>query len=106
MSESKEIRRVALVGGGLIGGGWAARCLAQGLDVVASDPGTDAEAKLRATVANAWPALAEIGLKPGASQMRLSFAPDLETAVAGADFIQESAPEDEDLKRRLHARID
>jgi len=54
----------------------------------------------------AGPALAEIGLKPGASQARLTFAPDLETAIAGADFIQESAPEDEDLKRRLHARID
>jgi carnitine 3-dehydrogenase len=106
MSEAKDIRRVALVGGGLIGGGWGARCLAHGLDVVASDPGPDAEARLRATVANAWPALEKLGLKPGASQARLAFAPDLESAVAGADFVQESAPEDEDLKRRLHARID
>jgi carnitine 3-dehydrogenase len=106
MIEAKDIRRVALVGGGLIGGGWAARCLAHGLDVVASDPGSDAEAKLRAIVANAWPALAKLGLKPGADQRRLNFARDLETAVAGADFIQESAPENEDLKRRLHARID
>jgi carnitine 3-dehydrogenase len=106
MSEARDIRRVALVGGGLIGGGWAARCLAHGLDVVASDPGPDAEAKLRAIVANAWPALAKVGLKPAASQARLSFAADLEAAVAGADYIQESAPENEDLKRRLHARID
>jgi carnitine 3-dehydrogenase len=106
MTDVKEIRRVALVGGGLIGGGWAARCLAHGLDVVASDPGQDAEEKLRATVANAWPALTKVGLKPGASQSRLSFAKDLESAVKDADFIQESAPENADLKRRLHARID
>jgi len=106
MAKKKEIRRVALVGAGLIGGGWAARCLAHGLDVVACDPGPDAEAKLRATVANAWPALVRVGLKPGASQSRLSFAADPESAVKGADFIQESASENEDLKRRLHARID
>jgi len=106
MAGKQEIRRVALVGGGVIGGGWAARCLAHGLDVVATDPGPGAEAKLRATVANAWPALTKVGLKPGASQERLSFAPDLESAVAEADFIQESAPENDDLKRKLHARID
>jgi carnitine 3-dehydrogenase len=106
MAGAKDIRRVAIVGGGVIGGGWAARCLAHGLDVVATDPGPDAEEKLRATVANAWPALTTVGLKPGASQQRLSFAKDLESAVKDADFVQESAPENEDLKRKLHARID
>jgi len=106
MAGAKDIRRVAIVGGGVIGGGWAARCLAHGLDVVASDPGPGAEEKLRATVANAWPALTKVGLRPGASQQRLSFAKDLETAVKDADFVQESAPENEDLKRKLHARID
>ena len=106
MAGAKDIRRVAIVGGGVIGGGWAARCLAHGLDVVASDPGPGAEEKLRATVANAWPALTTVGLKASASQKRLSFAKDLENAVKDADFVQESAPENEDLKRKLHARID
>src|SRR5271169_6474917 len=106
MAGVNDIRRVALVGGGVIGGGWAARCLAHGLDVVASDPGPGAEEKLRATVANAWPALKKVGLKPGASLKRLTFAKDLESAVRTADFIQESAPENEQLKRKLHARID
>jgi carnitine 3-dehydrogenase len=80
--------------------------LAHGLDVVATDPGPDAEAKLRAIVANAWPALTKVGLKSGASLSRLGFAADVESAVANADYIQESAPENEDLKRKLHARID
>ena len=106
MAETTEIRRVALVGGGVIGSGWAARCLAHGLDVVATDPGPGAEEKIRAGVANAWPALTKVGLKPGASQERLSFAKSLEAAVAEADFVQESAPENDDLKRKLHARID
>ena len=74
MAETTEIRRVALVGGGVIGSGLAARCLAHGLDVVATDPAPGAEEKIRAGVANAWPALTKIGLKPGASQERLSFA--------------------------------
>ena len=106
MPNAKKVRRVGLVGAGLIGAGWAARCLAHGLDVVASDPAPNAEARLRATVANAWPALKKVGLKPGANQSRLRFVDSPEAAVAGADFIQESATEDEDLKRALHARID
>ncbi len=106
MPGAKDIRLVAIVGGGVIGGGWAARCLAHGLDVVASDPAPGAEEKLRATVANAWPALTKVGLKPGASQSRLSFARNLESALKDADFVQESAPENEDLKRKLHARMD
>ncbi len=50
-------RRIAIVGAGVIGAGWAARCLARGYEVVASDPAAGAEARLRAAVDNAWPAL-------------------------------------------------
>lgn len=103
---TETIRRVALVGAGVIGTGWAARLLAQGYDVVATDPGPDAEAKMRAAVENAWPALQRVGLKPGADLRQLRFVKEVEEAVADADFVQESAPEREDLKRRLHARID
>src|SRR4029077_19868970 len=71
-----------------------------------TDPAPNAESRFRATVANAWPALKRVGLKPGASQSRLRFVESPEAAVAEADFIQESATENEDLKRTLHARID
>ena len=54
-----RVRRLAVVGAGVIGSGWAARALAKGLDVVAWDPAPGAEARLRAAVANAWPALTE-----------------------------------------------
>ena len=47
------IERVCVVGAGVIGSGWASRCLAQGLDVIATDPGDDAEAVMREHVANA-----------------------------------------------------
>jgi carnitine 3-dehydrogenase len=101
-----EIRRVALVGTGVIGSGWAARCLARGLDVVATDPGPGAEQRMRAIVDSAWPSLQRVGLAPGANQDRLAFVPDLGEAVAHADFVQESAPEREALKKKLHAEID
>ena len=99
-------RRLAVIGAGVIGSGWAARALAKGLDVIAWDPAPGAEARLRAAVANAWPALERVGLTKGASRRRLRFANDLDSAVVGADFVQENAPEDERLKRSLLAQID
>lgn len=101
----REVETFGVVGTGVIGAGWAARALARGLDVVAWDPGSGAEGRLRAQVENAWPALTKLGLDPGADTARLVFTGDLEALCARADFIQESAPENEELKRDLHARM-
>ncbi|RED53347.1 L-carnitine dehydrogenase [Aestuariispira insulae] len=101
-----DIKTFGIIGTGVIGAGWAARALARGLDVVAWDPAPDAEEKLRAAVANAWPALIKMGLHEGASQDRLRFAASLEEMASSADFIQESAPERLDLKKSIHARLD
>ena len=106
MAYRSDISKVGIVGCGVIGAGWAARCLARGLEVLASDPAPGAEARMRESIDNAWPALEELGLSPGASRDRLSFQVDLEKAVSEVDFVQESAPEREDLKRALHQRID
>lgn len=103
---SSSIRTVGIVGTGVIGAGWAARCLARGLDVVAWDPAPNAEAALRAAVDNAWPALTRVGLAPGADVGRLCFLASAGAVAERADFIQESAPEREELKRRLLAEID
>jgi carnitine 3-dehydrogenase len=101
----RDVRCFGVVGTGVIGAGWAARALARGLDVVASDPAPGAEQRLRAQIDNAWPALVKLGLSPGADRERLAFTADLEALCASADFIQESAPENENLKRELHARL-
>jgi len=100
-----QINTFAALGSGVIGSGWVARALANGLDVVAWDPAPGAEAALRLRIDNAWPALEKQGLKPGATPDRLRFVATLEECVADADFIQESAPERLDLKLELHARI-
>jgi len=102
-----SIRRVAIVGAGTIGASWAALFLAHGLEVVVSDPAGDAEAQTRARVAAAWPVLKELGrVAEGASSDALRFEPDLATALANVDFVQENAPEREDFKIDLFARMD
>ena len=100
------MRTVACVGAGVIGGGWVAYFLARGFAVRAWDPAPDAEARLRGLVDAAWPALTELGLAPGASVDHLTVDAELAAAVAEADVVQESAPEQLDVKRRLLAAID
>ena len=105
MSFVTDIKTFAALGSGVIGSGWVARALANGLDVVAWDPAPGAEAQLRARIAKCWAALEQQGLKPGASPSRLRFVATLEECVAEADFIQESAPETLNLKIDLHTRV-
>jgi carnitine 3-dehydrogenase len=106
MSNDKPVRRIAIVGTGVIGASWAALYLARGFDVVATDPGPKAEANLRKYIQEAWSDLTAIGLSPGASRDRLTFTTSLAAAVAGADLIQENGPERPDFKMKLFADID
>ena len=106
MSFAKPIRRVAVVGAGVIGASWAAQYLARGLDVVATDPAPTAEANLRKYVDEAWEQLEEIGLSPGASRDRLSFTKDSQQALAKADLVQENGPERPDFKIKLFQEMD
>jgi carnitine 3-dehydrogenase len=102
----RPVRRIAIVGTGTIGAGWATHYLARGFDVVATDPAPGAETALRAFVEAAWDAVTTLGLSPGASPDRLSFTADMRTAVAGADFVQENAPERPQFKVKLFAALD
>ncbi|MBW5421808.1 L-carnitine dehydrogenase [Streptomyces sp. BG9H] len=102
----EEVRRVACIGAGVIGGGWVAHFLGRGYDVTAWDPAPGAEQRLGRLVEGAWPALRQLGLAEGASLERLTVAATLEEAVADAQFVQESAPEKLELKRDLLAELD
>jgi carnitine 3-dehydrogenase len=105
--QQRGVRRVAVVGTGTIGGSWTANFLARGLEVRASDPAPDAEARLRRFVEACWPALARLADLPAAPPHDLlTFCADPESAVAGVDFVQENAPEREEIKQTLLARID
>jgi len=107
-TRGKTVKRVAVVATGVIGASWAAHFLAHGLNVVATDPAPDAEERLHADVDAIWPTLERLGLAGFASRGRgrLRFERDLETAVEGADFVQENGPEREDFKIDLFKRLD
>ena len=102
----QDVRHVTCVGAGVIGGGWVAYFLARGFQVTAWDPAVGAEERLRLIVDSAWPALTELGLHADADRANLTFESDLATAMSRAEFVQESAPEDLDLKIQLLADID
>jgi carnitine 3-dehydrogenase len=106
MSFEKPIRRVAIVGTGVIGASWAAYYLARGFDVVATDPAPNAEANLRKYVDEAWPLLTSLGVSDGASRDRLTFTTNMQQALADADFVQENGPERPDFKAKLFAQMD
>src|SRR6202140_2252963 len=106
MSFNKPVRRIAIVGTGVIGASWATLYLARGFDVIATDPAPNAEANLRRYVDTAWQPLATLGLSPKASPEHLSFTADLSQALADADFVQESAPDLRELKIKLFSEMD
>ncbi|HUO00250.1 MAG TPA: 3-hydroxyacyl-CoA dehydrogenase NAD-binding domain-containing protein [Bradyrhizobium sp.] len=106
MANTKPIRRVAIVGAGVIGASWSALYLAKGLEVIASDPAPNAEANLRKFVDAAWPALERLGLSSKASMANLTFTANLAEAMAAADFVQENGPERVDFKQKLYGQLD
>jgi carnitine 3-dehydrogenase len=101
-----QVRRVAVIGTGVIGSGWAAHFLRNGLEVMAYDPAPQAESRLRQKIETVWPILTRMGLHSAADPERLTFAPDLATAVAEADFVQENTPERLDIKIDTLRQID
>src|SRR5262249_31625060 len=106
MTSAKPIRRITVVGAGVIGASWTALFLAKGLEVIVTDPAPNAEQSLRKFVDAAWPGLMRLGLASGASPSKLRFTADLEEAVAGADLVQENGPERMDFKQKLYAQLD
>lgn len=103
MATDETPATIAVVGCGTVGASWVALFVAHGLHVQATDPAPGAEARLREFVERAREPLQALG---HAGEGRLDFTSDLDRAIDGADFVQENAPENEDTKRALLARID
>ncbi|MEI9425421.1 carnitine 3-dehydrogenase [Mesorhizobium sp. Cs1299R1N1] len=100
------ISSAACIGGGTIGGAWAARFLLAGIDTRIFDPHPEAQRLLSEVLANARRAYGMLTSAPLPTQGTLSFSDSLEGAVRGAEWIQESVPEKLDLKRSVLAQID
>jgi carnitine 3-dehydrogenase len=96
---------MGLLGTGVIGGGWAARALHFGIDVIAADVKPEMESWIRGAVENAAPALNRLTFAPLPPKGRLTFTTDLNAMAARVDFIQENIPEQLALKQRVLAEV-
>ncbi len=98
-------RKAAIIGGGVIGGGWAARFLLNGWDVAVFDPDPEAERKIGEVLANARAALPALSDVPMPAEGRLSFSGTMAEAVEGAEYVQESVSERIELKHKVYAQL-
>ncbi|WP_441258762.1 3-hydroxyacyl-CoA dehydrogenase NAD-binding domain-containing protein [Bradyrhizobium sp. 521_C7_N1_3] len=96
-------RAVGLLGGGVIGGGWAARFILNGIDVRLYGPSRGAVERVRGTLANARQAYRRLTLIPLPAEGALTVVESVADAVRGVDLVQESAPERLELKQQLLA---
>jgi len=101
----RNVTTLGLLGTGVIGGGWAARALHFGINVIAADVKPEMQAWIRGAVENAEPALARLTSAPLPPKGTLSFTTDLKHMAERADFIQENVPEQLPLKQRILAEV-
>ena len=107
----KQVKKIAVIGTGVIGASWTAFFLYQGFTVNAYDPAPNAEQNLRSRVTTYLQDLFELAHVTANTAdveqllAQLSFKHDIAAAVWDADFIQENGPERLDLKQQLYAQI-
>jgi carnitine 3-dehydrogenase / betainyl-CoA thioesterase len=101
----RQVKTLGLLGTGVIGGGWAARALHFGINVVAADVKPEMEAWIRGAVQNAESALERLTLAPLPPKGKLTFTTDLLAMAREVDFIQENIPEQLELKQRVLADV-
>ena len=95
----------AIIGGGVIGGGWAARFLLHGWNVSVFDPHPEAERRLSEVLTNARQSLPQLFENPLPKEGKLSIRSSIQDAVNDADWVQESVTERLELKHRVFSEI-
>ena len=98
-------KTAAIIGGGVIGGGWAARFLLMGWDVRLFDPDPEAERKRGEVLANARRALPGLSDTALPAEGSLTLCETMSEAVDGATWIQESVPERLELKQKVYQTL-
>ncbi len=97
--------KAAVIGGGVIGGGWAARFLLNGWDVNLFDPDPEAQRKIGEVLQNARASLPHLYETMLPAEGELSYCSSIAEAVEKADWVQESVPERLDVKHKVFAEI-
>jgi len=96
-----EVTEIGVLGGGVIGAGWAALFAARGYQVRVYDPDPDCGRQFWPLIANAGTALADIYPGAGPLSDRILLSSEFEKALTGVQFVQECAPDRAPLKRQL-----
>jgi len=102
----REVNTAAVIGGGVIGGGWAARLIENGIDVNVFDPAPDARTKFDAVLANAERAFAKLTRAPRPTKGSINWYDSAAEASTDAQLIIESVPERPDIKRAAYTEIE
>ncbi|SIT13659.1 carnitine 3-dehydrogenase [Paracoccus saliphilus] len=97
--------RAAIIGGGVVGGGWAARFLLNGWDVALFDPNPETRRRIGEVLDNARRALPAIYDRAMPAEGRLEFCDSIAEAVSAAQWVQESVSERLSLKHAVYAEI-
>ena len=100
------IQTAAIIGGGVIGAGWVARFIENGIDVAIYDPAPDAMVKIEAVLANSRYAYNKLTKVQRRREGSISFCENLAEAVSNAQIIVESVPERLDTKQSVYAEIE
>ncbi|MEM9736886.1 MAG: carnitine 3-dehydrogenase, partial [Pseudomonadota bacterium] len=101
-----DVKVAAILGGGVIGGGWLARLIENGIEARVYDPDPEAERKLTAVLENAERAYAKLTLAPRPQKAPWRLAPTVAEACTGADLIIEAVPERVEVKRKVYAEVE
>ncbi len=100
------IKQAAVIGGGVIGAGWVARLIENGIQVSIFDPDPSAPQKIEAVLLNSRHAYSKLTMAPRSAEGAFSFAASIAEAVAGAELIVEAVPERLDIKQTVYAGIE
>ena len=100
-----KIKKVAIIGTGVIGTGWIIRCLAHNKVVHAFDQDLKLKKSLLAEIKRTWPYVKKLFNKKKLNLKNFKFFTSIEEALKNADFIQECATENYSLKTKLISTI-
>lgn len=101
-----QIKQAAIIGGGVIGAGWIARLIENGIDVNIYDPAADAQQKVEAVLANSRIAYRNLIKAPRQAEGSVRFSDSIALAVGSAGLIVESVPEQLKIKQTVYAEIE
>ena len=100
-----SIKKVAIIGTGVIGAGWIIRCLAHNKIVYAFDKDPKLKNSLIKEIKRTWPFVKKLFKKNKLNLKNFYYFTSLEKTLKDADFIQECATENYDLKTKLMSTI-